>query len=57
MGLFPPVMQNLSMNRSGEEVENTQVMSELTVRALDWSPVSNGCHLGSEWWWGSRVIL
>lgn len=57
MGLFPPVMQNLSMNRSGEEVENTQVISELTVRALDWSPVSNGCHLGSEWWWGSRVIL
>ena len=42
MGLFPPVMQNLSMNRSGKEVENIQVMSELTVRALDWSLVSSG---------------
>lgn len=37
MGLFPPVMQNLSMNRSGEEAENTPVMPGSALRASEWS--------------------
>lgn len=37
MGLFPPVMQNLSMNRSGEEEESTGVTPGLTPRASEWS--------------------
>ena len=37
MGLLPPVMQNLSMNRSGEEVESSQVTSGSTLSTSEWS--------------------